>query len=125
MDIIDIINSCGDLLQQNQNEVGHINKFRNREQNDHDETMLTLVLANAFAADKVNNMQVLVAYLAKLCHIENQIQMPLYFQKITQYTSNTRHGTSSTTTSLFETTGLMNPFPNTHIKIEKKKLKTG
>ncbi len=55
MDINDIINSCGNLLQQNQNVAGHIKKFRNRAQIDHDETLLTLVLANAFDADKVNN----------------------------------------------------------------------
>lgn len=55
MDIIDIINSCGDLLQQKQNLAGHIDKFLLRKDDYHDETMLTLLLANAFAADKVNN----------------------------------------------------------------------
>ena len=55
MDIIDIINNCGNLLQQKQNEAGHIDKFLLRKDNYHDETMLTLLLANAFAEDKVNN----------------------------------------------------------------------
>jgi len=55
MDIIDIINNCGNLLQENQNEARHIDKFLHRKDKYHDETMLTLLLANAFAEDKVND----------------------------------------------------------------------
>lgn len=71
MDINDIINNCGNLLQQNQNVAGHIKKFRDRAQNDHDETMLTLLLANAFAADKVNNYTEVCNLLAQVVSHKN------------------------------------------------------
>ena len=55
MDINYIINNCGNLLQPNQDVAGHIEKLKKSKDNYHDETMLTLMLATAFAADKVND----------------------------------------------------------------------
>lgn len=50
----DIINGCGNLLKDSSDVDKHIEKYQNRELNYHDESMLTLVLANAFAEDKTN-----------------------------------------------------------------------
>lgn len=55
MTLRDIINSCGNILQHKSSVEKHIKKFKKREHNYHDETMLTLVLANAFVTDKANN----------------------------------------------------------------------
>jgi len=78
MNIIDIINSCGDLLQKKQSESGHIDKFLLRKDNYHDETMLTLLLANAFAADKVNNYAGVSRFLGQvMAHRQSKTQAPV------------------------------------------------
>jgi hypothetical protein len=81
MDINDIINGCGNLLQQNQNVVGHINKFNERKGNYHDESMLTLVLANAFAADRDNRYANVCALLTQvMSHRKSELNSPILTQ---------------------------------------------
>lgn len=97
MDIIDIINSCGDLLQQNQNVAGHIDKFQKGKKHIyHDETLLTLVLANAFAADKVNNYAGVSSLLGQvMSHRKSKTNAPVFSKDHSVYieyqTPNLKH----------------------------------